>query len=92
MAAGLSRSADPNGNPQSARTCCSNWLVTAASIVRCPELWGRGAISFTSKRPSDVRKNSTVSTPTVSSRLGGGQRQAARLLCDNRAQRRGHQG
>ena len=37
--------------------------MTAASIVRCPELCGRGASSLTSRLPAAVRKNSTVSTP-----------------------------
>ena len=30
MAAGRNESVRPNGNPQTARTCCSNWLVDAA--------------------------------------------------------------
>ena len=33
--------------PATARSCCSNWLVTQASIVWWPELCGRGAISLT---------------------------------------------
>ena len=37
---------------RSARTCCSNWLVTQASNVRWPELCGRGASSLTSSSPS----------------------------------------
>ena len=64
MAAGRIRSVDPSGNPHTARTCCSNWLVTAASKVRWPELWGRGANSLTINSPSVLRKNSTHSTPT----------------------------
>ena len=48
----LARVLAPSGSPHTARTCCSNWLVVNASIVRCPELCGRGAISFTSSRPS----------------------------------------
>ena len=50
-----------------ARTCCSNWLVTAASNVRWPELCGRGASSLTSSSPSVLTKNSTHSTPTYCS-------------------------
>ncbi len=34
IAAGRSSSVEPSGRPQIARTCCSNWLVTAASTVR----------------------------------------------------------
>src|SRR5688572_31805077 len=34
---------------------------------RCPELWVRGASSFTSRRPSVVTNISTVSRPTTSS-------------------------
>ena len=64
IAAGRSRSGDPSGRPQTARTCCSNWLVTQASKVRWPELCGRGASSFTSSSLSALRKNSTQSTPT----------------------------
>ena len=50
MAAGRSSSVEPSGRPQTARSCCSNWLVTEASNVRCPELCGRGASSLTSRR------------------------------------------
>ena len=46
----------PAGSPHTARSCCSNWLVTEASKVRWPELCGRGASSLTSSRPSRVRK------------------------------------
>ncbi len=37
---------EPSGKPHTARNCCSNWLVTQASTVRCPELCGRGANSL----------------------------------------------
>ena len=57
----------PSGSPHTARNCCSNWLVTQASTVRCPELCGRGASSLISSDSSRVTKNSTHSTPTTSS-------------------------
>ena len=44
-------STEPSGSPHKARTNCSNWLVTQASIVQCPELCGRGASSLTSTSP-----------------------------------------
>ena len=47
-------SGEPSGRPQIARTSCSNWLVTQASMVQCPELCGRGASSLTSSSPSLV--------------------------------------
>ena len=56
MAAGRSNSVEPNGKPHTARSCCSNWLVTQASKVRCPELWGRGASSLISSPPSRCKK------------------------------------
>src|SRR5690606_26163667 len=40
----------PSGRSRTARRCCSNWLVTALSMVQCPELWGRIASSLTSTR------------------------------------------
>ena len=55
---------ETHGRPHTARSCCSNWLVTHASMVRCPELWGRGAISFTTTEPSESTKNSTAKCPT----------------------------
>ena len=67
IAAGLSISVDPSGKLHTARNCCSNWLVTDASNVKCPELCGRGASSFTSNFPDFVRKNSTHNTPTTAS-------------------------
>ena len=91
MAAGISRSVAPRGNPHRARTCCSNWLVTAASIVKCPELCGRGAISLTMSRPSAVRKNSTVKTPTVPSAWAVARASVARFLRDDGPDRRGHE-
>ena len=44
-------STEPSGRPQIARTSCSNWLVTQASIVQWPELCGRGASSLTRISP-----------------------------------------
>ena len=38
----------PSARPHTARTCCSNWLVTHASSVQWPLLCGRGASSLTS--------------------------------------------
>ncbi len=58
--------APPNGQPSTARRCCSNWLVCAPSIVQCPELCTRGAISFASSVPS-LSNSSIASTPTYSS-------------------------
>jgi VIT1/CCC1 family predicted Fe2+/Mn2+ transporter len=57
----------PSGRPHTARSCCSNWLVTHASNVRWPELCGRGASSLISSSPPGSTKNSTHSTPTTSS-------------------------
>ena len=54
----------PNGSPQTARTCCSNWLVTQPSIVQCPELCGRGASSLMINLPSPLRNISTARSPT----------------------------
>ena len=51
MRDGASTSTGPSGRPQIARTSCSNWLVAQASIVQCPELCGRGAISLASTLP-----------------------------------------
>ena len=36
MTAGCSKSVPPSGRPQTARVCCSNWLVRQASNVRWP--------------------------------------------------------
>ena len=68
IAAGRSSSVEPSGSPQTARTCCSNWLTTQASSVQCPELCGRGAISLTSTRRRAVTNISTASTPTYAER------------------------
>lgn len=38
MAAGEWKAVLPSGKPQTARSCCSNWLVVQASMVRWPEL------------------------------------------------------
>ncbi|MCY1534642.1 hypothetical protein D9M68_700200 [compost metagenome] len=54
----------PSGRRAMARTCCSNWLVSHASMVMCPELCGRGAISLATSEPSVSTKNSMQSTPT----------------------------
>ena len=51
MAAGASISVQPSGRPQTARSCCSNWLVMQASMVRWPELCGRGASSLIRSLP-----------------------------------------
>ena len=56
----------PSGSPQIARIWFSNCEVTAPSIVQCPELWTRGAISLNTG-PSAVAKYSAVSTPTCPS-------------------------
>ncbi len=53
----------PSGSPHTARRWFSNWLVIAPSIVQCPELWTRGAISFASSRGPSWN-HSIVSTPT----------------------------
>ena len=49
-------SVEPSGQPRIARRWFSNWLVTAPSIVQCPELWTRGAISFASERAADLEQ------------------------------------
>ena len=64
MTAGVRSDVSPKGNPVIARTCASYWLVVQASIVAWPELWGRGASSFTTSVPSFRTKNSTQRTPT----------------------------
>ncbi len=53
----------PSGNPHMARIWFSNWLVMAPSIVQCPLLWTRGAISLNTG-PSSVAKYSIASVPT----------------------------
>ena len=53
---------------------------------------GRGASSLMSRRPSAVRKNSTVRTPTVPSAWATARASVAGLLRDDRADRRGHDG
>jgi hypothetical protein len=40
----------PSGQPAMARTWFSNWLTAQASMVQCPLLWTRGAISLTRSR------------------------------------------
>ena len=45
----------PSGKPRIARRWFSNWLVSAPSIVQCPELCTRGAISLASSPPSALR-------------------------------------
>ena len=44
MTTSASREGSPSGQPQMARTCCSNWSVTQTASVQCPELWTRRAI------------------------------------------------
>ena len=58
----------PSGRSSTARRCCSNWLVTAPSMVQWPELCGRIASSLTSTRggppaASATSNSSTASTP-----------------------------
>ena len=43
----------PSGSPAMARTWFSNWLVSAPSMVQCPELCTRGAISLAISRAAD---------------------------------------
>ena len=81
----------PRGNPHNARTCCSNWLVTAASIVRCPELWGRGAISLTRSLPLERQKKLDGQNADGAKRLGGSQGQTASLFRNDRADRSRHE-
>ena len=52
----------PSGRPRIARRWFSNCEVTAPSMVQCPELCTRGAISLATSRPR-CTKNSIVSTP-----------------------------
>ena len=85
MAAGMIRSLRPRGKPQSARTCCSNWQTVAASMVRCPELCGRGAISLTSKRPPGRQEELDTKDADRPQRLGHGQGQRAGLESDDRS-------
>ena len=61
------RSTEASGNPATARICRSNWLAGHPSMVQCPELCGRGAISFASTLPSRSTNISTARTPTRSS-------------------------
>ncbi len=65
MAAGRSISVPPTAIRRLARSCCSNWLLIQASIVRRPESCGRGAIVHKSL-PSRVTRNSTQRTPVTS--------------------------
>ena len=69
IAVGRNEPVAPNGRPQTARTCCSNWLVTQPSIVQCPELCGRGASSLMINSPSLCKNISTARSPTSSSLL-----------------------
>ena len=55
---GARAAVSPSGRSSTARRCCSNWLVTAPSMVQWPELCGRIASSLTSTRggpPAGVR-------------------------------------
>ena len=51
LAAGVAQ-----GRPATARRWFSNWLVAAPSIVQCPELWTRGAISLAKKPIADLEQ------------------------------------
>ena len=68
-ATGATASVGPSGQSRTARRCCSNCEVAVPSMVRCPELWTRGAISFTSTSPSTTN-SSTAITPTASDATG----------------------
>ncbi len=50
--------AGPSGQPAIARRWFSNWLVAAPSIVQCPELCTRVAISFASSAPRHSNSSS----------------------------------
>src|SRR5690606_33836754 len=69
IAAGRSSDGSPRGKPHTARNCCSNWLVTQASKVKCPELCGRGASSLITSSPESSMNISTASKPTTSNFL-----------------------
>ena len=60
--------------PARRRRCCSNWLVTAPSMVQWPLLCGRMASSFDEERrrpcSSSTSNSSTASTPVTPSSLG----------------------
>ena len=51
IALGTLRPVEPSGRPSTARRWFSYCEVKQASIVYCPELCGRGAISFTRRKP-----------------------------------------
>ena len=51
IALGPRAAVEPSGRPRIARRWFSNWLVSAPSIVQCPELCTRGAISFATTSP-----------------------------------------
>ena len=61
----------PSGRPHTARSCWWNCEVSAASIVRWPELWGRGAISLASTRRPPWSRSHGLSRPPGSA---GGRR------------------
>ena len=65
------RAVEPSGQPRTARRWFSNWLVSAPSIVQCPELCTRGAISFASSSPP------TSNSSTRARRRSRGRRAAA---------------
>ena len=46
----------PSGCPVIASRCCVNWLVAAPSIVQCPVLCTRGAISLATSSPLDLEE------------------------------------
>ena len=51
-AEGTTSSVPPRGRSRIARRWFSNWDVWEASMVWCPELCGRGAISLSSREPA----------------------------------------
>ena len=63
IALGPRAAVEPSGQPSTARTWFSNWLVSAPSIVQCPQLCTRGAISLASSSPP-TSNSSTQHTPT----------------------------
>ena len=53
-----------------ARICSSNWLAGQASIVQCPELCGRGAISLASTVAPRVDEHLHGEQPDQIERVG----------------------
>ncbi|MNV79713.1 hypothetical protein D3C71_1732800 [compost metagenome] len=63
MALSPTLAVEPSGRPATARRWFSNWLHSLPSMVQCPELCTRGAISL-ALRPPSTSKNSKAMTPT----------------------------